>query len=493
MALAAEPAQPLAVLRADGAAPSPTDLTALDGVFSLPPGTSRPAQLAPAVGAWIPLGTTLQPCASAPGALAAAISEARGLLSQLQEADAIDILRNAVASAPCGVDTVERPVLGAALDLLGQAAQDGQKEAVARDAYVRLLAIDPAWRLQSPPGTGYETLWNAVRREVLARPTATFALWHQGEVRVDGEVIPKESAATLSLAAGPHWVQWREDNGWKGMWLQLGSGVSAGLVATPTREGLLRAGPSGAGTRLLLTALLDRLAQEQGAAGAAVIEQTHDAGRSGYVVRAGALEAWAESVETQARGVPSDRLRLGVGGGYLRLDQWNYGSVHTSVEVRLVGPLHVVVEGDVGLSQGVQLNNPELDERPSANGDVLTLPSIGAGALVRLQKGPIQPFIGATVGASLDPPALREPLVEQIASLDPDGTQTADDIAIAELRARPAAIFRVLLDGGVDLLPGGGRLVIRPHAGVGWNGGLLVRGGLLVGLRFGLDAARPGR
>lgn len=483
----------LGVLRADGTAALPADLGSVDQALALAVGAGRAIQIPPVAGAWIPLGAVLQPCKSAPTTLAASVAEARGLMSQLQEEEAIEILRAAIATAPCGPPGLDRSTVTTALDLLGQAAQDGQKEGIARDAYTRLLALDPAWKLQTPPGTGYETLWNAVRREVLARPLASFALWHQGEVRIDGEAIAAGSTATLELGAGSHWVQWTEGGAAKGQWFSLAPGTPVGLIASAASPSLLQAGPTGAGTKALLTLWLGAVAQEQGLDGIAVVAGTGDGGRNGWVVRGGTLEAWAESVETQARGVVADRVRIGVGGGYLRLASYNYGSVHGSAEFRIVGPLHLVVEGDLGFSEGVRLNNPDADITPDGDGEVRTLPALGAGALIRLQKGPIQPFVGVTAGATFDPPALREGLVDQIAALDPDGLSTEDEAAIAELRARPAAVFRVLLDGGVDLIPGGGRLVIRPHAGVGWNGGLLVRGGLLVGIRLGMEKAATAR
>ena len=73
--------------------------------------------------------------------------------------------------------------------------------------------------------------------------------------------------------------------------------------------------------------------------------------------------------------------------GYANLQLTSYGNITLAADVRVVGPLHVRVEGDLAISEPIVTG---LAGYPN-EGSVAALPGIGVGAAVRPTRGTIQP------------------------------------------------------------------------------------------------------
>jgi hypothetical protein len=438
--------------------------------------------LPPATGRWWVVGLTYEPCHGSAGTpLADAIVDARAKLDSLLSGEAVAGLSRALEALPCAPRLAERALLTEALELLGQAAQDESDEPTARAAYRQLLAMAPSYRLTSPPGTGYEVLWEEVRRDALSAGAASVAIQHGNPaVRVDGEPIPVAWTATASLAPGRHLLQWTNDDSTSGAWIEVADDLEeAALISYDgSTLSLLSRGPASVGARAAVEIWLQAIADGAGLDGVAVIQEEEPP--SGYVVRGGEAEAWVAPLRRAGRTpkaatpTSADLLRIAVGGGWLTTGGAQYGDLTLALDLRLIGPLHLRVDGELGISEPIRFpGNPDYDGRSAL------LPGFGVGVAVHPTDGPAQPFAALSLGLWIVSPDAVQGLVD--AATDAGANSDSLDV----LGGRGPVTFRAFLDGGVDLLPGGGPLVIRVSGGVGYGFGFQARAGAQVGLRFG--------
>lgn len=484
------------VTLADGTPASEQALATAARGLSRAVDTLQPVALPAVTSSWAST-LRLTPCTAeaAPAELAAAVSAARQQISMLDADVAEAALEDAIRRLPCSSEAVDRGDLLAAFEVLGEAAQVAGHEGNARFAYEGLLAVDPSYGLTSPPGTGYDELFNAVRRDFVNQSPSTLGLHHRiaGEASVlwDGAPIEAASRVPLTSLGGRHLLQWNDGAGLRGAWVELPvGGATASLVWGPDRAALLAAGLADVGARAAVEPLLRAYAGELGVEGIAVLPGA--ASTSGYLVGPELAEPWADSALAVGRTMASDRVRLAVGAGYANLQLTHYGDITAAVDVRLIGGVHLRIEGDLALSQ-------PLDGRAAGyvdQGKVAALPGLGAGVLVHPVRGLIQPFGALTVGmwiGGLDEDAaarLEAALAENGAVM----SQTDQD----KLGARHAVDFRGFVDGGVDLVPLGGPLLVRVSAGVGLGMamqpsakvGFQLRAGAAVGVRFGVSPQR---
>jgi hypothetical protein len=421
--------------------------------------------------AWLMAGGTIGPAhAGTQMVLSEQLTLAQSKMANLETAEAMALLRKAVSSLPSASAAVDPADLAAALELLGQAAQDEGQDDVARAAYTQLLASRPAFRLSTPPGTGYEEVFDAVRREVNALPRSTLAIRHaRKEVRWDGAAIDARWTGSEPTTPGRHLLQWSDGLGWQGAWVDVASdGAGVVLLATDgSIEELLAAGAIDEGHRAALVGWLGSMGHD-----AVVVLQGRDPLR-GYHVRGDQVLAWSASAGQSVAASASDLdvVRIALGGGYGLVDGSSYGELLASLDLRLVGPLSLHIDGGVGVSEPLDFG-PDHD----LTGRVALLPGVGAGVVVRLPRGPVQPFAGLSLGVWIVPTEQRAVAESEAARLD-------DELS-SHLSSRTPVGFRGYLDGGVDLLPAG-PLLIRLQAGIGYGFGLQVRAGAQVGLRFG--------
>ncbi len=472
-------AEGLGVVSADGSAAPPEHVTGAAEALGLDPTTFRPLATPGRSAGWHAVGVSVLGCAGQlPPDLAAATADAQGRLEALESGLALSVLSGAVEALPCASSFVEPTELAAALDLMGQAAQDEARTDAAEMAYRQLLAIAPGHKLASPPGTGYEVLWQEVRRGVLEAGTTTVAIQHAEAgaeaVRLNGRVIPPAWAGTEQVPPGRHLLQWTDGVTLKGAWVRVEAGVAeAALVSVGAVSPLLTAGASDAGHKLALSVWLQLVAFGAGLDGVVVVQQAQPL--SGYAVRGAGVEAWAATVEaTASHEVSVDRLRLAVGGGWLLAVGYSYGDIRAGLGIRVVGPLFIRLEGDLGISQPLEIPNGEFDEV------VAFLPGFGAGVALRLPKGSIQPFAAISLGVWITPSEYIDPVA------DDAETAGSNSESVEELRARRPVTFRGFVDGGLDLIPpGAGPLVLRVSGGVGYGYGFQARFGAHVGVRLG--------
>ena len=306
----------------------------------------RTHPLAAAEGDWWLAGLTLAEC-SGPSEidLAATVLLARTQLSNLASAAALSGLDDAISAAPCGRELVQRDDLLGALELLAQAAQDEGETERARSALRRLVSSDSAYQLSSPPGSGYDDLWNEVRREVGQVEPVPVAVQHVGEVLLDGQAIPPEWTLTAPLLPGPHLLQWRTPSALAGGWITVPEGSAAGvLVERTAAPRLLAKGPADAGSRAALRTWLTDVAADAGLDGIAVVQD--ELGLKGYVVEEGRTGSW-NALLTRGRSQPKRRqppppgvvLGLGLAAGSAGLgglSAWQF-TEHQALRAELAG------------------------------------------------------------------------------------------------------------------------------------------------------------
>ena len=438
-------------------------------------------------------------CADAPAAVALGdvVVAARQQISMLAAEAAERALEEAIRQLPCATGPITRADLLAAFEILGEAAQVAGHEGNARFAYEGLLGVAPGYALTSPPGTGYEELFNAVRRSFVNQDPTTIGLHHtlpeHRAVVWDGAPVAASSRVPLAALPGRHLLQWTEDGVTRGAWVELpAGGVPAALVRSVDRVGLLAQGLSDAGARAAIEPLLRALAQEVGVEGIVVLAATGDS--QGYAVTPESADAWAASSLAIGRSMAPDRLRLAVGAGYANLQLTHYGDVTAAIDIRLVGPLHLRVEGDLALSQPLDGRIAGYDDQDK----VAVLPGVGAGVVVHPARGLIQPFGALTAGVWIG--ALDAEAAASLEAALASGGLVMGARDRAKLAARHAVDFRGFLDGGLDLVPLGGPLMIRVGAGVGLGlaltpdapVGFQFRAGVAVGVRLGMGRRAQG-
>ena len=421
----------------------------------------------PTDGAWQSHGATLAaPQSGGTVDLAIAVAEARARLEALEVPAARKTLLAALADAAGSPSPVSSKHLAAALELLGQAAQDEGDDEAATDAYQRLLTIAPSFSLSTPPGMGYEELFNRVRVKMNTLREGNLAIQHDlAEVHWDGEPIPAGWTGSRSVRPGEHLLQWLVDNTRHGAIVTVEGGKPVSLVATASLARLLAEGAADEGRRVALTPLLQALAADLPAI---AVLQSREPLR-GYTLRGDAFEAWSAAAAVAS--APSDRARLAVGGGYGLVDGSSYGEITGAFDLRLIGPLSLRIDGGLGISEPLDFG---VDH--ALTGKVALLPGVGAGVVAAKPGGPAQPWVGLSLGVTISPPGLRAEAEAEARRLD---AATAE-----RLDARGPVAFRGYLDGGLDLAPPG-PLLVRVYGGVGYGLGLQVRAGVQAGLRFG--------
>jgi hypothetical protein len=467
----------LGLTTADGS-PARSAVSAAADALDVKPDEVEPLAILPGDG-WYALGLSMTICeGEAVAELGTTIASAKMQLEGLQSAQAMAGLDAAIEAQPCAAFAVDTEVLAQALDLLGQAAQDESKADVARLAYQRLLAIAPSHRLSSPPGTGYEVLWEEVRREVLAAGVATLAVQHDiGKVWLDGGPVKADWSGTLKLVPGRHLLQWTADGATTGAWIELADGATkAALVdAAVGYANLLAEGPSDSGRKMALELWLGELAATFDMEGVAVVlEETP---YSGYAVRDGKSFAWQGSARTPGQAGAADRLRIALGGGWMFAGGASFGDIALAADVRLIGPLHLHVDADVGITRPIELPGSTID------GARAVLPGFGVGVALRPAAGFAQPFVSLSLGMWVVPSSYTEEAVDQVGRF-------GDAMSRAQVDSRGPVTFRGFLDGGIDLVLD--RVVsVRLTGGVGYGFGFQARAGSQVALRFGRMGGTP--
>lgn len=475
-ALAMLAAATVGLMAATGEAPPEADAKRMASVLGLSSEDVRPIDLDAQLEPWWAVDVRMAPCAGLPGPdLDEAVRVADAQMADLEAGLAVATLREAVEATPCAEAWVDPGALKVALELWGHAGQEAGDERSARQAYGQLVATDPGWRIRPPPGSGFETLFDAVRAEAAGHSVVTVAL-HGGQREVhwngDATVGP---TARLDVTPGRHLLQWAGPDGVvQGAWVAVtGRAERAALVTSsrPDAVALLATGMETVVGRLALELWLGALRKAHGLAEIVVVDpEAKPAG--GYRVGEG-ISFW--SAELQADfAVRPDRMRILVGGGWLAAQQFDfhYGDVRLAVDVKLVGALHLHIDGSLGASRITHPRSEEWD------GGTVVLPGVGLGLALRKPVGLAQPFVQVTGGLWSAP------------GMDADTLNTSLDGAELEGQSKvhqpdsPVAL-RLFLDGGIDLVPGGRAFVVRVAAGAGWGLGFQVRAGVLVGARFG--------
>jgi len=480
-------AESVGVLLADGATPTDKDLTQVS-VGSGTPLDSLAAMTFPATRG-LSATTAVTDCAAGPAgvALGALAASSRAQVANLDAGAAQETLEETLRGLHCADSVVLAADLRLALEVLAEAAQVEGNEGNARFTYEALLAVDPGYSLTSPPGSGYRELFNEVRRS-FAGAEATLGLWHTSEAWWDGEAVPARQSAPLGAVPGRHLLQWDAHGVIVGRWVEIEDAEPVAIVLGDAEPDLLRGGLASAGARAAIEPLLTRWAADAGLSAIAVLPSSGST--SGYFVRDGVATAFAASANAVASALSADRLRVTLGGGYVNIQLAHYADLAFAADLRVLGPLHLRVEGDLAISQPIAAVAGF-----SGEGSAAVLPGLGVGLAVRPTKGIIQPFGALTVGAwfgARDADALTD-LDVALAAAPGAPSLSAEDRAILE--ARHPVDFRGFLDGGVDLIPGGGLLVVRVSGGVGLGiamtpeapFGFQMRVGASAGLRFGAN------
>jgi hypothetical protein len=458
--------------------------------LGLPPGDKEVARTAAQVGLtaddlvplgldaqldpWWAIGARIAPCAALPGQdLDDAVRRSDALLADLEAVAAVSTLQAAIDAVPCTAGWVEPGALKVALEWWGHGAQLAGDEETARRAYAQLAGVDPGWRIRPPPGSGFEDLWDGVRAELAARPFTTLAV-HGGqrEVRWDGEGV---AGPTTRLEAGPgrHLLQWAgPDGAVEGAWILVSGGGDAALITSDRADAvaLLAEGMGSEAGQRALTGWLGALQTAHGLLGLVVLDPALKP-PGGYRLDAEGLRPWTADAQAVFTMRP-DRARILLGAEWLSVQQaaFHYVAPRLAFDVKIVGPLHVTGDVSVGFSR---ISHPR---SPAWDGGVVILPGVGLGLALRRPTGLAQPFLSVT-GGIWSAPAFEDLESTLDGALLDESSQVPDP----ELPVSP----RVFLDGGVDLVPDGGALVVRVAGGVGWGLGLQLRAGVLIGGRFG--------
>ncbi|MCO4770691.1 MAG: hypothetical protein KDA24_11735 [Deltaproteobacteria bacterium] len=479
------------VLLADGSTPADADFARVAGGTGNDESTLVAFPL-PSTAPWVST-LTVEACTSErwPMDLATLAAAARASIASLAAEEAQSTVEDALRELPCSTTPVSREDLALLLEVLGEAAQVAGSEGNARITYEALLAVEPGYVLTSPAGTGYGELFNEVRRSFGSQATAPLTVWHSfSSASWNGEAVPAAAGAPLQVLPGRHLLQVQDGEELVGAWVLVPpEGAPAAVVSAPALPGLLAGGLANAGARNAIEALLTQWAADAGHDAIVVLPKA-GAG-AGYSVRDGAAVAWAAPAMAAEAATKPDRLRLTGGAGYANLQGDHYADLTLAADLQLIGPLHLRVEGDLAISQPISVGVGGF----ASEGRAALLPGLGVGVAVRPRKGVIQPFGALTVGAwfgALDAKA-REDLDAFLAQAS--GAPTLSEQDLGKLQARHPVDFRGFLDGGVDLIPAGGPMVVRVSAGVGLGLGLgpdapvgfQMRAGASAGVRFGLN------
>ena len=469
-------AEPAAVVLSDGSAPDPAHLDAASDALSLEDAraVALPAPDAPwsLAGGGITLQTVAEVSTSAP---AASIAAARRALDQLDAASAQDLLSAAGGALPAAEEPVPADQLREIYELLGQAAQELGDARAAAQAYDWLVTAAPDHELSLAPGLGYEDAWTEARRAALSRALRPLLLVHGTDVWLDGEAV--DSGVVVSALPGRHLLQWREGGAVTGTWLHLQPGEGdAVAVLGDARQSLLTGTARHGLARAARTWLPAALSSPD-----VVVIKAGSSPLSGFQITGGALEPWQASAATRHLSMRPDRMRLVLGAGYAATVEAHadtrlassFLATRLALGLRLVGPLHLRVAGDLQISEPLRVEGSPLDGRRSL------LPGLLAGAALRPVSGVAQPFVALAGGLWIVPAAAT---ADVLAAGSSEGVEAPDAALVG---ARRPLTPRVELSGGVDLIPAGGPLVVRAEAGLGAGFGLELRVGLLVGLRLG--------
>ena len=475
-ALAILAAATVGLMAVDGEVPAEADAKRVAGVLGFGADEVRPIGLDAQLEPWWAVEVRLAACAGMPGPdLDDAVHAADAQLADLEANLAVATLKEAVDAAPCTETWVDPGALKVALEWWGHAGQEAGDERAARSAYEQLVATDPGWRIRPPPGSGFETLYDTVRSEGSGRQVVTVAL-HGGarEVRWNGEAAAAPTAR-LELLPGRHLLQWAGPDGVvQGAWVAVtGRSDRAALVTSSRADAvsLLATGIDTEAGRLALELWLGALVRAHGLNEIVVVDPGSKP-PGGYRV-GGGIVRWSAELRADFSMQP-DRMRVLVGGGYLAVQQFDfhYGDVRLAADVKLVGPLHLHIEGSLGTSR---ITHPRSDEW---DGGTVLLPGVGLGLAVRKPVGLAQPWVAATGGLWSAP------------GMDGEVLDTSLDGALLEENSKvhqPSSPLapRIFVDGGLDLVPGGQAFVVRVSGGAGWGLGFQLRAGVMIGGRFG--------
>lgn len=442
----------LAVLRQDGGAPSRAEVVAAGRAIGWKAadlwGTAIP--LHPGTTLW--RGLVAEPCGGAAAEpLPQIVARSKEHVLQLRSSAALAELQRGAASLPCLAGPADRALLLQFWALLGQAAQDESRPEAARAAYRQLLQLDPGHRLDVAAGSGYDDLWNEVRREsLLARPSS-LVVFHVGrQVHVDGVAVAERPSVAAEAVPGRHLLQWVADGRWTGAWVMLGAEPGTLVFSDPSSaRALLSMDGGDPASRGALAVLLADLRTKLGADSIATVGG--DPYR-GVVLRGSGLESWpAEGAITTGR----DRVWTGVSGGWAYVQGFHNVQAELRADVRVAGPLHATL--------GVDLLARPLDPSMSGGSRTSTLPQVFVGLVGRATKGPARFWAGGTFGLWF---YLRN---------------LSDVNAATQLAVVPSGLGLV----GLDLVPRDGAFFVRLSVAAGYGLGFQCLAGAGVGVRWG--------
>lgn len=467
----------IGILGADGQPPA--DAARVAQVLGYEADTVRAIGLDAQLQPWWAVGARIAPCTQMAGRdLDQAVSDADAKLADLEAGAAVGILAEAVGAAHCTEDWVEPQALKVALESWGHAAQQAGDETAARAAYEQLAASDPGWRIRPPPGSGFEELWDTVRSGLAGQALVTLAV-HGGsrEVRLDGVALTAPTAR-IEAAPGRHLLQWTAPDGLVlGAWVVLSSRAPRAAFVTSLRPdaiSLLATGEQTEAGRAALEVWLDALRSAHGLAEIVVV--TAEKPWAGYRIAGPGLVPWSADLRSDFTMSP-DRARVLVGGGWLTtsasgdggIGAFHHADARLTLDVKVIGPLHVTVDAEVATST-ISYPGSDLD------GSAVLLPGFGAGIALRKPLGLLQPWFGVNAGLwittssdTVDDAVQQGPMHQGSQIGNPDSPVT----------------LRLFAEGGVDLVPAGGPMVVRIAAGAGYGLGFQARAGVLVGARFG--------